>query len=309
MPRLFVKTPNGKTIPFDVDASDTFDAIQSKIKDHIEGNSYDYCFLNWEHIPKPAPKWLWQAGSMQIFVRILHEEKTISLPVESSDTICALKVKIDRMEGIYPFEQRIFYAGELLDNDSTLAYYNIFAGFSLDLVLESKGGLMNICVETTNGNTIPLKANRNDTIMKVKALIHQQLGIPLHQQKLVYAIAGDSLDDTKLLANYYINNLSTLRLVDHDPSSLLGQIGIHVKFAATGKSIRLYVESTDTIHTVKAKIQAEENIPTTQQILYLPQKRLQDAFTLADYYIQNETTLHLAQTLGQDISTMSLSAA
>uniref|UniRef100_A0A251SGL3 Putative ubiquitin n=1 Tax=Helianthus annuus TaxID=4232 RepID=A0A251SGL3_HELAN len=69
---------------------------------------------------------------------------------------------------------------------------------------------------------------------------------------------------------------------------------IRVQIDDARKTIHLDVESTDTIHIVKAKIQAEEDIPTGQQFLFLPHKRLHDSFTLAGYYIQNESTVYLA---------------
>ncbi|KAM0011782.1 putative Ubiquitin-like domain-containing protein [Helianthus debilis subsp. tardiflorus] len=69
---------------------------------------------------------------------------------------------------------------------------------------------------------------------------------------------------------------------------------IRVQIDATRKTIHLDVESTDTIHIVKAKIQAEEDIPTGQQVLFLPHKQLQDSFTHAGYYIQNKSTFYLA---------------
>ncbi|XP_039122193.1 ubiquitin-like [Dioscorea cayenensis subsp. rotundata] len=78
-------------------------------------------------------------GMMTIYIRTLTG-KSIQLQVENSDTILNIKHKIKEKQDIAIEEQRLVFSGKQLEDDWTLADYQIQSGSTIYLVLRLRGG-------------------------------------------------------------------------------------------------------------------------------------------------------------------------
>jgi len=59
-----------------------------------------------------------------------------------------------------------------------------------------------------------------------------------------------------------------------------------------GRTITIEVESVDLIETVKNKIKDKEGIPISEQFLVCEGKNLIDGYTLRDFNVEKESTIH-----------------
>lgn len=91
---------------------------------------------------------------MQIFIKTLTG-KTITLEVEPSDSIENVKQKIQDKEGIAPECQQLVYGLNQLENDKTLADYNIQKESTLRLSLKTANAFVDTIPDTTVIATFP----------------------------------------------------------------------------------------------------------------------------------------------------------
>jgi ubiquitin len=76
---------------------------------------------------------------MQIFVK-LKSGRVLTLEVECSVQVRAVKQRIYEKEGVEPSLQRIIFAGKELADERTLADYDIQKESTLHLIVRANGG-------------------------------------------------------------------------------------------------------------------------------------------------------------------------
>ena len=297
--QIFVQTLSGKTVTLEIDGSDTIESTKRKIEDK-DGLPTYYQSLVYGGREMQNEKTLQdyqvgKASTLRMYLRIsataemkirvkTHSGKTVSIKVGRQDTVEVVKKAIQAELRVPLGQQRLSFRRQQLENDVSLTHYGIQEGSELNLLV-----MIVITVKTLTGESFSLEVDSSESIEGVKEKIRKKIGIFPEQQRLLYA--GKPLNDNGALSDYDVTSGAEVYLVRR-----LRIYDITIKNSSSGWALRLKVESTTTVESVKTTIEAEEGTPRHLQQLSTPSgMSLQDSRSLGYYnaLISNRCTLVL----------------
>ena len=215
-------------------------------------------------------------------LRIMRDcyENHISLDLRK--TVKELKQKIHKETKIPPGRQKFFLKNNELNDEYILENVDLFQ-YRLD-----------VKIPKVLNNTIYLKYSNAEIKKIVTDLCNTGF-------ELIKQIQNDLVNFNSKYDLKYKNKILVLSdllissgIQDGDLIELIDRKNIQIFLKTlTGKTITLDVGPYDTLKYVKFLIKLKEGIPFDQQMIAFKGRQLEDNRTLADYDIENESTLIL----------------
>ena len=223
---------------------------------------------------------------LKIYIQI-SKEKKIELEASYDDTFKDIKLLIEKKEGIPFNNQVLFYKDKELENNKSIDYYNIDYNTTIQLVLRSD----KVSIKTSKGKLFTIEIRPKDLIINIKEKIKIKEGFLPENQNLF--LEKKELEDKMPISHYNIKNGSEILLI-------IKSIKFYVNIP-TGVILNFNSKPSTSIIDIKKEIKQSQEIDIDIQQLIFNEKILEDAKTIDDYDIRDESIIKLKFSLKNDI--------
>ena len=303
--QIFIKTFTGKTITLVMEPSDTIKNLKLKIQDK-EGipPSQQHLIFRRQELKDHQTLYEYKVtNKSSVHLRLEDELDRILINVEfptgrkifinvsPKDDFESVRKMICDREGIPVDQQRLSFASkEVVDDHLPLSEYLNAIELSLQLDVKQQKNEFLLHVKTPAGKTkIKVEAVSGDTIQDVKRKIMEEIGIPPHQQLLMFNSQAIE-DERRTLESYDINSDSIIELVIRRTHG--DERHIYVKMQ-NGIKIVLDVSPEDTIADVKEKVKEMIGTPVDKQLITFGDTKLEGDNKLSDFGVEHGSTVSM----------------
>ena len=300
---IYVKTLTGKILALNVEPSDAIRKVKLKIQDKegIPPSQQHLIFRRQELKDHQTLDEYKVTDKSPVHLRLEDELDRILISVEfpsgrkifinasSRDDFESVRKMIYDREGIPVDKQRLSFAGkEVVDDHLPLSEYDNQIELSLQLDVKQQKNEFLLHVKTRSGKTkFKIEAVSGDTIQDVKRKIMEEIGVPQHQQLLMFN-SQEIEDERRSLESYDINSDSIIEMVIRRRHGNEKHI-----FAKMQNGMRIVVDVSpeDTITDVKEKIKQMTGTPVDKQLITFGDTKLEGDNKLSDFGVEHGSTV------------------
>lgn len=239
-----------------------------------------------------------------------------SLGVETSDTIGEVKKKIYDEENIPTTQQILIFHGKVLDNEKTVADYNIQENNKVHMAMASSSTVSTQSTKVTSTTDTPISVTTQTTELPTTdstttaassttyaATSVSTLSTELSSTESASAVSSTTNAATSktIPASTELPYTSSAAASSPEIVAAISESVVHIKVKTVrGSTFVFVVKPSDTMLDIAIAIQEKVGVFTQNQILICKGQRLDETKTVSDYNMEDGCSIMVAF---RDIST------